>query len=112
MTLSISGTLSGQATDTPAPAQAATQQAQQPQPPPDTITLSQSAQVSQLHAQGQSPLQIAENLGIPVSTVDSDLGIVAANAASTPAHGGDAAHAVHPDQAAPAATSSESTSRA
>jgi hypothetical protein len=104
MPLSISGTLSAQSTD--APAQAATQQALQPQPSPDTVTLSQSAQVSQLHQQGQSPLQIAENLGIPVSTVDSDLGIVAANAASKPE---DAGQAAHPDQAAPATTSTEST---
>ena len=81
MTLSNSGTLSAQPADTPAPPSAVTQQAPQTQPS-DTVALSQSAQVSQLHQQGQNPSEIAENLGIPVSTVDSDLGIVAATVAS------------------------------
>jgi DNA-binding NarL/FixJ family response regulator len=112
MTLSISGTLSAQSTDTPAPAQAATPQAPQPQPSSDTVTLSQSAQVSQLHDQGQSPLQIAENLGITVSTVDSDLGIVATNTGAQPEHAGRSAHATDTHQAAPAPTSTESTSTA
>lgn len=84
MTPSISGTLSAQLADTSAPATAVTQQAPQTQPS-DTVTLSQSAQVSQLHEQGQNPSEIAENLGIPVSTVDSDLGIAAATVASKPA---------------------------
>jgi hypothetical protein len=81
MTPSISGTLSARPTDTPVPAPVVTQQAPQTQPS-DTVALSQSAQVSQLHEQGQNSSEIAENLGIPVSTVDSDLGIVAAAVAS------------------------------
>jgi hypothetical protein len=85
MTLSISGTVPAQPASIPAPARAATKHAPQPQPSADTVTLSQSAQVSQLSAQGQSPSQIAQYLGIPVSTVDLDLGIVAANVASQPA---------------------------
>jgi hypothetical protein len=112
MTPSISDTISAQSADTTAPAQPATQQAQQPQPPPDTVTLSQSAQVNQMHEQGQSALQIAENLGIPVSTVNSDLGIVGTNASSQPAHDSHGAHDAHPDQAAPDSTSTGSTSAA
>ena len=97
MSLSISGPASVQPADRPAPAapapkQAAqTQQSAQTQPsarpkpsaPPqasgqsqqstDTVSLSQTAQVLQLSEQGQSPSQIAAELGIPVSTVNSDL---------------------------------------
>ena len=82
MTPSISGTVSAQPAYTHSPAPAATQQAPQPQPSADTVTLSLSAQVSQLRIQGQGPSQIAEVLGIPVSTVNSDLGIVAPNVAT------------------------------
>ena len=89
MVLSISGTVSAQPAYTPspapAPAPAAAQQAPQPQSSADSVTLSLSAQVSQLRIQGQGPSQIAEVLGIPISTVDSDLGIVAATVASQPA---------------------------
>jgi DNA-directed RNA polymerase specialized sigma24 family protein len=84
MVLSISGTVSAQPAYAPSPAPAATQQAPKPQAS-DTVTLSLSAQVSQLRIQGQGPSQIAEALGIPVSTVNSDLGIVATNVASQPA---------------------------
>jgi hypothetical protein len=77
MTLSISGAVSTQPADTPASAPAATTQAPPPPPPTDTVTLSEPAQVSQLSLQGQSPSEIAVSLGIPVATVDSDLGIVA-----------------------------------
>jgi DNA-directed RNA polymerase specialized sigma24 family protein len=77
MAVSISGTVSAQPADIPAAAPAATRQAPQPQQQQsvDIVALSQSAQVSQLSLQGQSPLQIAEALGIPVSTVDTDLGV-------------------------------------
>lgn len=87
VTLSISGTVSAQPVYTPPPASApaATQQAPRSQPSADAVTLSLSAQVSQLRIQGQGPSQIAEALGIPVSTVDSDLGIVATSVASQPA---------------------------
>ena len=83
MTPSISSVLSVQPADTPAPAPAVTQQPPQTEPS-DTVVLSQSAQVSQLHQQGQNPSEIAENLGIPVSSVDSDLGLVAATVAPRP----------------------------
>jgi hypothetical protein len=87
MTLAISGTVPAQPyTPSPSPAPVATTQpAPQPQAPSDTVTLSESAQVSQLSLQGQSPSLIAESLGLPVSTVDLDLGIVAPNLVSKPA---------------------------
>jgi len=59
-----------------------------PQPAPessgDTVTLSQAAQVSQLGGLGESASNIAQSLGIPVATVDLDLGIVAPQTASKP----------------------------
>ena len=63
----------------------AANQAPQPESSGDTVTLSQSAQVIQLSQQGQSPSQIAAELGIPVSTVNSDLGVTAAAVTSAPA---------------------------
>jgi len=59
-------------------------QASQPSPesPGDTVTLSQAAQVSQMSGQGESASIIAQSLGIPVATVDLDLGIVATQTAS------------------------------
>ena len=82
MSLSISGIAPVQPTYTPASTPAATGRAVQPTASADTVKLSQSAQVSQLTAQGQSPSQIADTLGLPVATVDSDLGIVAAKVSS------------------------------
>lgn len=41
----------------------------------DTVQLSQLAQVQQMAQQGESPSAIAGNMGLPVSQVDSDLGI-------------------------------------
>lgn len=88
MSLSVSGIAAAQPADIPARAPVATKQSPQPQPSADTVTLSQSTQVIQLNQQGQSPSQIAEDLGIPVSTVNSDLGIsattVSLNAANAP----------------------------
>src|ERR1700691_1229459 len=85
VTPSIYGTVSAQPayTPSPAPAPAATPPAPQPPSSADTVTLSLSAQVSKLRIKGQGPSQIAENLGIPISTVDSDLGIVAASVAAS-----------------------------
>jgi DNA-binding CsgD family transcriptional regulator len=87
MMFSIAGALSGQPANTYTSVPTASQQAPQPPPQPsgDTVTLSESAQVSQLNMQGQSSTEIAEALGISVSIVDSDLGIVAANVTSSPA---------------------------
>jgi hypothetical protein len=109
MTPSITETLAAQSTDPPAPEHATTHHAVQP-PPPDTVTLSEPAQVSELRAQGQSPLEIAENLGISVSTVDADLGIIATNAAPPPVHVAHAGHAAYPASEAPATKSTEGTS--
>jgi hypothetical protein len=75
MSLSISATAPTPPASAPAPAQAPTKQPPQPQLSPDAVTLSVSAQVIQLNQQGQQPQQIALLLGIPVSTVNSDLGI-------------------------------------
>jgi hypothetical protein len=75
MSLSISATAPTQAASATAPAPAATKQQSQPQVSTDTVTLSLSAQVIQLNQQGQQPPQIALILGIPVSAVNSDLGI-------------------------------------
>jgi hypothetical protein len=79
----ISGAVPPQLAGAPALTPPATQP--QPQPAADTVVLSQSAQVSQLYLQGQSTAQIAETLGMPLSDVDSDLGIIIAPAAPTPA---------------------------
>ena len=99
MSSPISGIASAQLADTPARAPVVTKQTPQPDPSVDTVALSQSIQVIQLNQQGQSPSQIAEDLGIPVSTVNSDLGIVAATVTSSAAD-------------APAATIAKSTSAA
>jgi len=85
MSFPISSAVSSQPANTYASAPAATQQAPPSQPPGDTVALSESAQINQLNGQGQSAIQIAEALGVPLSTVDSDLGIVAATVASTAA---------------------------
>jgi len=44
--------------------------------PDDTVTLSPTAQVSQLNAMGDTPEIIAQSLGLPVTLVNLDLGIV------------------------------------
>jgi hypothetical protein len=78
MSLSISATAPTQATTAPVIAAAATQQTSQPQAQADTVILSLSAQAIQLNQQGQQAPQIALDLGIPVSKVESYLGIAAA----------------------------------
>jgi DNA-binding NarL/FixJ family response regulator len=70
-------------TYTSAPAQAAKQQPPPPPPPADTVKLSEYAQITQLKDLGQTDLEIAQNLGISVSTVDSELGIAAATATAS-----------------------------
>jgi DNA-binding NarL/FixJ family response regulator len=77
MSLSISANPPTQPAIASALPSTATKQPLQPQLSGDTVTLSQSAQVLQLNQQGQQPPQISLNLGISVSTVDSDLGITA-----------------------------------
>ena len=80
MSLSISATAPTQPVNVPAPTPVATKPAVvQPQVSADTVILSLSAQAIQLNQQGQQPPQIAFDLGIPLSTVDSYLGISASN---------------------------------
>jgi DNA-binding NarL/FixJ family response regulator len=54
---------------------AAAQSTQQKQPQADTVRLSESQQVYQLYNQGQRISQIAANLSLTVSAVNSYLGI-------------------------------------
>ncbi len=77
MSLSIAATAPSQAAVAPALAPAATKPTSQPQLSVDTVTLSLSAQAIQLNLQGQQAPQIAFDLGIPISTVESYLGIAA-----------------------------------
>ena len=82
MSLSISTTPPTQLANAPTPSPptaklAAKTQISQPQVLPDTVTLSLSAQAIQLNQRGQQPPQIAFDLGIPISTVESYLGIAA-----------------------------------
>jgi hypothetical protein len=67
-----------------APASAATKPTLRPPLSEDTASLSQFAQASQLKLQGQTPSEIADDLEISVSTVDSYFGIPATSATATP----------------------------
>ncbi len=80
MSLSISATAPAQQANAQAPAPAPARQATQSQASADTVTLSESAQIIQMNQQGQAPQLIALDLEIPVSTVDSDLGLNASAA--------------------------------
>lgn len=51
----------------------------------DSVKLSQAAQIHLFKQQGQSPSQIAANLGISAATVDGYLGIAAPKAPAAPA---------------------------
>jgi hypothetical protein len=80
MAISIPDTLSSQ----PAPLPDA-----DPIPSPvedvkDTVKLSEDAQIRLLTQQGQSPDEIAQNLGVAVSTVEGYLGVVVASVAPAP----------------------------
>jgi DNA-binding CsgD family transcriptional regulator len=109
MSLSISGTVPVPLADTTAPAQAPAKQAAKPQPPADTVVLSQSAQINSLYLQGQSPQQIAENLGLSQLIVNSDLSLAVSTVTSPPAS---APVTTSQPSAAPAATPVRSTSAA
>ena len=77
----------------------------------DSVKLSQAAQVHLFKQQGQSPSQIAANLGISAATVDGYLGIAVSKAPAAPAAGRPSApspepveaHAQTPPQATPVA---------
>jgi hypothetical protein len=51
----------------------------------DTVELSEDAQIRLLTQQGQSPGEIALNLGVAVSTIEGYLGVVVAPSPATPA---------------------------
>ena len=89
MNVSISNYGSTQAAaPTQSPTNAQTSEASQhpAQAPGDSVKLSQTAQVYLFKQQGQSPSQIAANLGISAATVDGYLGIAVPKApASAPA---------------------------
>jgi hypothetical protein len=120
MSISISGAYPESSAVVPAPVQApsAAPPAVTPAtkiPDKDAVTLSQAARVDQLSVLGASPAQIADNLGISLSTVDIDLGIVAATdaipvAAAHPAASGTAATTATAASVAPASTTKAAAS--
>jgi DNA-binding NarL/FixJ family response regulator len=76
MSISISSSLPAAAVAaTNSSAQSTAQSTQQKQPQADTVRLSESQQVYQLYNQGQRISQIAANLSLTVSAVNSYLGI-------------------------------------
>jgi hypothetical protein len=83
MNLSISETAPSQSGVTPSSHVHASTQKAQPDPF-DTVDLSESAQVSQLNKDGQSPSRIAQSLGITLSLVDLDLAIVPTQVTANP----------------------------
>jgi DNA-binding CsgD family transcriptional regulator len=88
MSVSISNfSLTQAAAPTPSPAKAQPSEAsEQPaKTPSDSVKLSQAAQVHLYKQQGQSPSQIAANLGITAATVDGYLGIAVPKAPAAPA---------------------------
>jgi DNA-binding CsgD family transcriptional regulator len=87
MNVSISNYGSTQASaPTQSPTNAQTSEASQhpAQAPGDSVKLSQAAQVHLFKQQGQSPSQIAANLGISAATVDGYLGIAVTKAPAAP----------------------------
>ena len=88
MSVSISNSsLTQAAAPTNPPAQAQPSEAPQhhAKAPGDSVKLSQAAQVHMFKQQGQSPSQIAANLGISAATVDGYLGIAVPKAPAAPA---------------------------
>jgi len=87
MNVSISNSGSTQATvPAPSPTNAQPSEAAErtAQAAGDSVKLSQAAQVHLYKQQGQSPSQIAANLGISAATVDGYLGIAVAKAPAAP----------------------------
>jgi hypothetical protein len=88
MSVSVSNSsLTQAAAPTPSPTKAQpTEVLQEPaKAPGDSVKLSQAAQVHLYKQQGQSPSQIATNLGISAATVDGYLGIAVPKAPAAPA---------------------------
>ena len=84
MTPSVSDGLPIQPAQTPAPAQGASNLASQPPPEEDSVAFSEAAQIVLLSTQGMTPSAISEELGIPMSVVDSDLEIISNALTSAP----------------------------
>jgi len=103
MASAISGVTSDHPSNATVPAAAASTQAAPLTPTADTVALSETAQVGQLSAAGDSPSEIAQTLGLSIAAVDADLGILAAQVSSVPAA------APAPATAAPTATTPKST---
>jgi hypothetical protein len=106
MSVSISNSQLTQApAPTHSPAKAQPSEASQPPAPApgDSVKLSQAAQVHLFKQQGQSPSQIATNLGLSAATVDGYLGIAVPKAPVAPAAATPSAPSSEPADA-PAAT--------
>lgn len=101
MTPSVSDGIPVQPAQPPAAAQPTVNQAPPPPPEEDTIAFSEAAQVSLLNAQGMSALAIAEELGIPISVVDSDLELISTDGPSPPPESASAPAPVSTAQAEP-----------
>ncbi len=87
MSVSISNSRLSQAaapTHSPTKAQPSGASEHPAQAPDDSVKLSQAAQVHLFKQQGQSPSQIAANLGISAATVDGYLGIAVPKAPAAP----------------------------
>jgi hypothetical protein len=80
---SISSVSSSPPASSYTPAQPRAVQPSQPEPVKDTVKLSQSAKIHLLSHHGQNAKQIALTLSVPLTTVDSYLGVTA-KAAATP----------------------------
>jgi DNA-binding CsgD family transcriptional regulator len=114
MSVSISNsslTQAAAATPSPTKTQPTEVLQQSAKAPDDSVKLSQAAQVHLYKQQGQSPSQIAANLGITAATVDGYLGIAVPKAPAAPVAGTPSApspepvdaHAATPAQPAPVA---------
>jgi DNA-binding CsgD family transcriptional regulator len=110
VSISTSGSTQGAApAESPTNAQPSQPLQQHPAPAPgDTVKLSQAAQVHLFKQQGQSPSQIAANLGISAATVDGYLGIAVPKATAAPAAATPSAPSPDPADA-PAATPAQPT---
>lgn len=75
MNVSISAELLVRPIAAPTPSHASAESDGPPYVTNDTVTLSQAAQVNNLHEQGQRPSQIAQYLGLSLAVINLDLGV-------------------------------------
>jgi hypothetical protein len=100
VSISTSGSTHGAAPTEPLTDAQPSQPLQHPAPAPgDTVKLSQAAQIHLFKQQGQSPSQIAANLGISAATVDGYLGIAVPKAPAAPVAGTPSAYSPEPVEA-------------